>query len=134
MGLRRQAREITLQMLFQNEFGSKVKPREHIARFAEGFDVEDGALDYAETLLSGILDSKAEIDALISSSSSHWKTTRMALVDLNVMRIAAFEMKLLEPPVPPSAAINEAVEIAKKYGSSDSGGFVNGILDQISKA
>jgi N utilization substance protein B len=58
----------------------------------------------------------------------------MALVDVNVMRIAVFEMKFMRPPVAPGIAINEAVDIAKKYGSTDSGGFVNGILDHIAKA
>ena len=133
MGLRRRSREIALQMLFQSEFGPKGKPGEQLARFAAGFDVDAEALEYAERLINGIFDRLPELDALIAGKSAHWKTARMALVDLNVMRIAAFEIRLMEPPVPPSAAINEAVELAKKYGSSDSGSFVNGILDQLAK-
>jgi N utilization substance protein B len=134
MGLRRRSREIALQMLFQNEFAPKGTPAEQLARFAEGFDLEPEALEYAQALIAGIMENRLAIDALIGSHSAHWKTSRMALVDLNVMRIAAFEIQLMQPPVPPSVAINEAVDIAKRYGSSDSGAFVNGILDQVAKS
>ena len=58
----------------------------------------------------------------------------MGIVDLSIMRVAVFEMKLMEPSIPPSVAINEAVELAKKYGSTESGAFVNGILDQVGRA
>ncbi len=133
MGLRRRSRELTLQFLFQNEFGLKAADGNLFARFAEHFSVEPEVLEYASQLATGMTSAAAEVDALIASNSAHWKISRMSLVDLNVMRIAVFEMKFMNPPVPPSVAINEAVEIAKKYGSTDSGGFVNGILDNVAK-
>ena len=134
MGMRRRSREIALQMLFQSEFGPKDNPAEQLARFASGFEVESDALAYAEQLVVGIFTQKGQVDALIARESAHWKTSRMALVDLNVMRIAAFEMRLMDPAVPSNVAINEAVDLAKKYGSSDSGAFVNGILDQLARS
>jgi transcription antitermination protein NusB len=133
MGLRRRSRELTLQFLFQNEFGLKASDGSLFARFAEHFSVEPEVLEYASQLAAGMGSHATEVDALIQSNSAHWKISRMSLVDLNVMRIAVFEMKFMNPPVPPSVAINEAVEVAKKYGSTDSGGFVNGILDNVAK-
>jgi transcription antitermination protein NusB len=133
MGLRRRSRELTLQFLFQNEFGLKAADGNLFARFAEHFSVEPEVLEYASQLAAGMTAYAAEVDALIQSNSAHWKISRMSLVDLNVMRIAVFEMKFMNPQVPPSVAINEAVEVAKKYGSTDSGGFVNGILDNVAK-
>ncbi len=134
MGLRRRSRELVLQYLFQNEFSPKTTPEFGLRHFAENFEVEAEVLDYAVELVRGITEKKAEIDAIIQSHSAHWKLARMALVDINVMRVAVFEMKLMHPSVPANVVINEAVEIAKKYGSTDSGSFVNGILDHIAKA
>jgi N utilization substance protein B len=133
MGLRRRSRELTLQFLFQDEFTSKTTPSDAFRRFVEHFAVDREVMDYAGDLVNGIVARKNEIDAMIQAHSSHWKIPRMALVDVNVMRIAVFEMKFMNPPVPVTVAINEAVEIAKKYGSTDSGAFVNGILDHIAK-
>jgi N utilization substance protein B len=120
-------------MLFQSEFTLKLSPAEMLQRFAEDAVLEEDVLAYADIITNGIFNSKEQLDQEIQAASRSWKLARMALVDLNVMRIAVFEMKFLQPPVPPNAAINEAIDIAKKYGSSDSGGFVNGILDQIAK-
>jgi N utilization substance protein B len=133
LGLRRRSRELALQFLFQNEFGLKTGGGSPFSRFAEHFNVEPEVLEYAAQLSEGISSQIADVDGVIQSNSSHWKLARMALVDLNVMRIAVFEMKYMRPGVPPTVAINEAVEVAKKYGSTDSGGFVNGILDNIAK-
>ncbi len=133
MGPRRRSRELALQMLFQSEFTLKLSPAEMLQRFAEDAVLEEDVLAYADIITNGIFNSKEQLDQEIQAASRSWKLARMALVDLNVMRIAVFEMKFLQPPVPPNAAINEAIDIAKKYGSSDSGGFVNGILDQIAK-
>ena len=133
MGLRRRSRELILQFLFQNEFGMKASDLGAFNRFAEHFSVEPEVLEYANQLAAGIGENGATVDGLIQSHSAHWKISRMSLVDLNVMRIAVFEMKFMRPQVPPTVAINEAVEIAKKYGSTDSGAFVNGILDNVAK-
>lgn len=133
MGIRRRSRELTLQFLFQNEFSLKVDAATAFRGFAHHFNVEPETIEYAGQLAEGIVREKETIDALIQSRSAHWKISRMSLVDVNVMRIAVYEMKHMDPQVPPRVAINEAVDIAKLYGSTDSGAFVNGILDQISK-
>lgn len=143
-GLRRRSREMALQLLFQSEFshGPGVRPEagagrtsaQMLKRFEEDFQIESEVGEYGGTLFLGVEARLTEIDALIQSHSAHWKINRMGLVDLSVMRVAIFEMKFLSPPIPPSVAINEAVEIAKKFGSTDSGSFVNGILDHIAKS
>ena len=129
--MRRHARELALQILFQIEFAPQIEYSNFLELFEENFDQE--ILNYAETLISGVNTHKTEIDNLIQVSSQNWKIGRMAIVDRNLIRISIFEMKFMSPPLKPNIAINEAVSIAKKYGSTDSGSFVNGILDQISK-
>jgi transcription antitermination protein NusB len=137
-GLRRRSREMALQLLFQTEFavgglsGSSVKdmPR----KFVEDFQIEPKVADYGTQLFYGVTAQLSEIDSTIQASSSHWKVSRMGLVDLMVMRIAVYELKFMDSSLSPSIAIDEAVEIAKKYGSTDSGPFVNGILDQVAKS
>jgi N utilization substance protein B len=91
-------------------------------------DVEEFATD----LVKGVRENLEEIDSLISTHSTNWKLTRMAAVDKNILRMAVFELKS-RPDIPTKVAINEAVEIAKKFGSSESGAFVNGILDNIAQ-
>jgi N utilization substance protein B len=89
---------------------------------------------YADTLVSGIQENKAAIDGKIQASSAHWKLERMATIDRNILRIAVYEMKFATERIKENIAIDEAVEIAKKYGTSDSASFVNGLLDQVGKA
>lgn len=137
-GLRRRSRELALQLLFQTEFlPSGFDPsqaRDMFRRFAADFEVDQETSEYGGQLFMGVASRLKEIDDIIQARSAHWKTSRMGLVDLSVMRIAVFEMKFMEPPIPPSVAINEAVEIAKTYGSTESSSFVNGILDQVARA
>jgi N utilization substance protein B len=147
-GLRRRSREMALQLLFQNEFATQadqgksapsgshtvsVSPQDLLRRFVQDFGIEAEVAEYGSRIYLGVADQLKKIDAIIQSRSAHWKTTRMGLVDLSIMRVAVFEMKLMDPAIPPSVAINEAVEIAKRYGSTDSGSFVNGILDQVAR-
>jgi N utilization substance protein B len=99
--------------------------------FEESFDGE--VTSYAEQLISGVQANKEKIDSKLQSSSAHWKVERMATIDRNILRIAVYEMKFAADPIKENIAINEAVEIAKKYGTSDSASFVNGLLDQVSK-
>lgn len=80
--------------------------------------------------MEGVLVQKARIDALMNQCSKNWKISRMPAVDRNIMRIAAFEMLEMED-IPASVSINEAVDIGKKYGTRDSGAFINGVLDRI---
>ena len=86
--------------------------------------------DFAEELVQGVKGHQEEIDAMLGRYSTNWKVSRMALVDRNILRMACFELLHL-PDVPPKVTLNEAVEIAKRYGSTDSSAFINGILDRI---
>ena len=85
---------------------------------------------YLGELVAGVAAHQEELDALIGRYSEHWRLERMAVVDRNLLRLAVYELLYL-PEIPPKVVINEAVELAKRYGSEDSGGFVNGILDQV---
>lgn len=129
--MRRQAREIALQILFQTEFTSQIPLSQFVELYGEKFEQE--AVKYAELLVNGVKSNLEKIDAMISSNSAHWSLNRIALVDKNILRIAIFEMKFSSEQIKPGIAINEAVDIAKKYGSTDSASFVNGLLDNISK-
>jgi transcription antitermination protein NusB len=129
--MKRQAREIALQILFQTEFTTRISTSDFLALFEETVPKE--SVDYADMLIHGIKDHQAAIDSLIQSTSSHWSLQRMSLVDRNILRICVFEMKFSKEIIKPSIAINEAVDIAKKYGATESGAFVNGILDSIGK-
>lgn len=128
---KRRARELALQILFQTEFTAQVPYQDFLGLFED--KVAADVLDYADELIRGVKAKSGEIDALIQSVSRSWKVERMALVDRNLLRIAVFEMKHLMPPLKPSIAINEAVELAKQFGSTESSAFVNGLLDQIRK-
>lgn len=130
---RRLSRELALQVLFQLEFAPQHDLVMALDNFRAAFTAEEGVWQYALTLLQGIQKSRADIDSVIQANMAHWKIDRLSLVDLNILRIATFELKYNAGEVPPNAAINEAIEMAKKYSTSDSGKFVNGVLDQIRK-
>ncbi len=133
MGQRRQSRELALQVLFQTEFAPSLSFQDGLRTFRNNFDAPAEVWLYAETLLEGIQENRAKIDAMIQGSSAHWTLKRMALVDLNIMRIACFETKFSSEKVPAAVAIDEAIEISRKYGTTDSAAFVNGVLDQLNK-
>ena len=136
MGLRRKSREITLQFLFAHDFQERsCKPdvlQAELDEFCDCFDAGRKALPYARQLIVGICEHLEEIDSLITSHSHNWRVERMSLVDRNILRIAAFEMQHVED-APATVAINEALEIAKRYAEPDSVGFINGILDAMQK-
>lgn len=134
MGQRRQSRELALQVLFQQEFDPQLDFRDGLEIFKKSFDAPPETWSYALQLLGGVTAKRKEIDSLIQTQSAHWSLVRMSLVDLNIMRVAVFELRFSEPIVPPAVAINEAIEISKKYSTTDSAAFVNGILDQIVRA
>ncbi len=129
MGERHRARELTLKMLFQNEY----VPSE--VRTPEDADNSQTWVqpirEYALKIYKGVLQNKTALDEIIASSSAHWKINRMALVDLNILRVGAYELLYCHDEIPAAVAIDEAVELAKVFGSQDSASFVNGILDQI---
>ncbi|MNJ98422.1 hypothetical protein D3C87_161880 [compost metagenome] len=129
---RRQARELALQILFQTEFAPQISYQALLDVFEQGVDPE--VINYTDLLVTGVNGNKAAIDSKIQASSAHWKVERMATIDRNILRIAVYEMKFAQETIKENIAINEAVEIAKKFGTTDSGSFVNGLLDQVSKA
>jgi N utilization substance protein B len=128
---RRQARELALQILFQTEFAPQISSRTFLEVFEQS--LEGDVISYADLLVNGVQENKAAIDSKIQSSSAHWKVDRMATIDRNILRIAVYEMKFAADPIKENIAINEAVEIAKKFGTTESASFVNGLLDQASK-
>jgi N utilization substance protein B len=132
-GTRRLSRELALQVLFQQEFSPKQSVEQGLETFRQSFLATPEVWSYALELLQGVHAHRGEIDKRIQKCSTHWKLPRMALVDLNIMRIATFELKHSAEAVPPAVIINEAIEISKIYGTIDSAAFVNGILDQIMK-
>lgn len=135
MGTRRQARECALQILYQLDgFETWEGPRvdEAIARFFDHFEAPEKARALAVELVKGVAAHKQAIDELVRRHSPRWKLERMALVDRNVLRIGAYEL-LHKKDVPTSVAIDEAVEIAKRFGTDTSAAFVNGVLDSAAK-
>jgi transcription antitermination protein NusB len=130
---RRLSRELALQVLFQQEFAPKQTVEAGLQNFRGSFSATDEVWDYALELLRGVESNAKAIDEVIQKNSAHWSLKRMALVDLNIMRLATFELKFSDEKVPPAVCIDEAIEISKKYGTVDSSAFVNGILDQIMK-
>ncbi len=130
---RRLSRELALQALFQSEFSPSQSVDEGLEVLRPAFDASDEVWDYTKELVHGVMKHRAEIDKLIQKHSDHWKVQRMSLVDLNVMRIAVFEVLMSQERLAPAIAIDEAVEVSRRFGSVDSPAFVNGVLDQIVK-
>jgi len=138
MSLRRRSREAVLQFLFQDDFkgfeaGSEQGLEQRFADFCSLYEIQKKARPYAATLLQGVYDKRQEVDAVISKHASNWRLERIDVTDRNILRIAVYEM-IHQQDVPPEVAINEAVEIAKRFCADDSPAFVNGILDAVKKA
>lgn len=131
---RRQAREAALQALFQLDLNPMTDSGAALeAVFHEIGHIAKKDCAYAYDLVNGTRENLVEIDGLISATSKDWKINRMAGVDKNITRIAIFEMRFSPGQIVPNIAINEAVELAKKFGSDDSARFVNGILGAMIK-
>ncbi len=140
---RRQAREAALQALFQLDFNKPEGEEQREAYETLAVDTalaeaETGSLtakdsEYVQTVVHGTRRFLPEVDTLLAQQSRGWKPERMAAVDRNVARLAIFEMCFAEERLDAGIVINEAVELAKKYGTDDSGRFVNGILDALAK-
>jgi N utilization substance protein B len=127
--MRRKSREYALQILYALDLNPDTTP-EFLKIFWDMNPAKPEIKDYATHLVNGTLKNQNKIDQLISAHSSHWKIDRMAATDRNILRIGTYEL-LEEPTVPPKAVINEAIEIAKKFGTNDSSTFINGVLDSI---
>jgi N utilization substance protein B len=129
LGVRRRAREIALQVLYQREF-NRVETEQALTLFWDNFEVLKGSMDFSERIIRGVEEHREDLDHIIEKYSSHWKIDRMAHVDRNILRIAVYEL-LYCNDIPPKVAINEAIDIGKKFGSEDSGAFINGVLDRV---
>jgi N utilization substance protein B len=131
MSRRSRAREIVLQVLFEDDLNSdrKTIQADDFMRGRLNQDLE--LLDFARHLLAGVRKNRTELDELLKKTADNWSLERMAVVDRNILRIGAFEM--LHADTPDRVAINEAVELAKRFGAKQSPHFVNGILDRFVK-
>jgi N utilization substance protein B len=146
MGPRRRARECALQVLFSLDMNEGVTPAQALAHFWKDFAHESRAAGaheddaeavrevtgFAELLVRGTAENLAEIDAIVQRASRNWRIDRMARVDRNVLRLATYELAYV-PEVPAKVVINEAIEVAKRFGAGESPAFVNGILDRIAQ-
>lgn len=131
MGKRRKARESTLQILFQLDFNHYL-PERAIKQYWENRKASEEVKEYSNWLVNGIISHQEKIDNIIQSVSEHWRLSRMAVIDRNILRMAVFEL-LFEEDIAAAIVINEAIEIAKKYSNVEAAAFVNGILDAIRK-
>ena len=130
MTRRSRGREVALQVLYQVEQNCGVPPEE-VRSFIQRRLLDDRKLcEFTEILISGVKEHQAQIDSIISSVAENWRLDRMAAIDRNILRLGAFEM-LFCPDVPAKVAINEALELAKRYSTAQSSRFVNGILDRV---
>jgi transcription antitermination protein NusB len=132
MGVRRKARELALQMLYENDV-SGTAPAEMFGRSEELRKAPQGLRDFTERLVSGTLENREKLDEIISRQADHWRLVRMPVVDRNILRLALFEL-LHEPTTPRPVIIDEALEIAKRFSTPRSSQFINGILDGVLKA
>lgn len=131
MGTRRKARELALQFLFEQDFQETPATgvEDRFQFFLDNFEANDKATDYARELVLGVTAHREAIDALIASGSRNWRVERMPGVDRNLLRIAVYEFRHAD--VPFKVAINEALEIAKRFSTDESASFINGILDML---
>ena len=130
---RRELREHIFRMLFRVEFNNADEMKEQEELYFDDLEEATGKdQDYILNKYRAIDEKKADIDALINTVTEGWKTSRMSIVDLTILRLATYEIKWDED-VPESVAINEAVELAKKYSSDDGPSFVNGVLAKVVK-
>lgn len=128
--IRRQARETVIQVLFQLDLNGEADPDSVLNRWAAEFALPGPSLGFARELLLGTLAHKEAIDALLARLSAGWPLERMANVDRNILRLAAFEI-LKRPDIPGRVSLNEAIELAKRFSGEESAKFVNGILDKL---
>jgi len=129
MGTRRKSRELALNALYQGEL-TATSPVENFPLLCDNFEVNKRAVPYGRELVAGIAERWEEINARIAESAVNWRLSRMSVLDRNIIRLAAYEM-LFRDDVPPRVAIDEAIELAKRYCADDSPSFINGILDAI---
>lgn len=127
---RSRAREVAFQLLYQDDLNPNGTPADRIEAFVRGrLDEDDALIQFARMLVEGVRSHREELDERLGRIADNWKLERMAATDRNVLRMGAYEILHMDTPGP--VAINEAVELAKRYGSAQSAMFVNGILDRL---
>jgi len=132
MGSRTKSRELAVQMLYQWEVGKH--PAAYVLQtFLAGRRLEPDVAAFAQALFEGTVEEVAALDPLIGEHSKHWRVERMAAIDRNILRMALYEI-IHYPETPPAVAINEALEIARRFSGEESVEFVNGVLDAIRKS
>jgi transcription antitermination factor NusB len=132
MGRRRKARELALQLLYQLDVQGESSAEPHLDEFWTRHPVDREVRDFADALVRGTKQHEGKIDEMISQYAENWELERMAVVDRNILRQGIFEL-LWMGEVPPKVAINEALEVSKKFSTQESSRFINGILDRIHK-
>jgi transcription antitermination protein NusB len=128
MGSRHQSRERTLQILFQYDIHAD--PGMSLEEFWKQYEASEDVKAFAERLVSGVLEHKKELDALIGKYATNWKVSRMQIVDRNILRLGVYELLWMDE-VPARVTVNEAIELAKDFGDEEAAKFVNGILDKV---
>jgi N utilization substance protein B len=128
MAGRSRAREVALQALFQEDLNPR-DSRDQVMPLLENRLKEADLREFAVSLVLGVLRNREELDALIASKADNWSVGRMAATDRNILRLGTYEIRYTDTP--PRVAIDEAVELAKRFGSASSSQFVNGILDKL---
>jgi N utilization substance protein B len=119
-------------MLFQIDV-TAATPEEVFPQFWAAQDTGDDVRSFAESLVLGVTSRRRSLDAVMAASSDHWRVERMAVVDRNVLRMAVFEL-LCHRDTPPAVVLDEAIEVAKRFGGDESGAFVNGVLDAVRRS
>ncbi len=134
---RRRSRDIALQVLYAMDLDPEegsfapARAQEHFERVAANFELPKGARKFGEELVQGVSTHILELDASIERNATNWRVERMTVIDRNLLRLAAFELLHTDTPVP--IVIDEAVEMAQRFGTDPSPGFVNGILDSLAR-
>jgi N utilization substance protein B len=130
MTRRRKAREVALQFLYQLDLQGESDPAPHAAEFWARHPLDEDTRQFADSMVRGVKAAQAKVDDIIARYTEHWDLDRMAVVDRNILRLAVYELGW-RTETPPKVVINEAIEIAKKFGTRESGRFINGILDRV---
>ena len=133
MRQRTKARECALKILYAVDITNE-EPKKCIDTFWKNHEKVSSEVEaFADSLVLGVCNNRAEVDKLILSHTTNWELKRLAVIDRNILRFATYELLFMEE-IPPKVSINEAIDIAKRYGDKDSGKFVNGVLDKINKS
>jgi transcription antitermination protein NusB len=128
---RRKSRELALQVLYHWDVTGQDAAKT-LSQLQEHFSPGPGKDEFAERIVLGVLNHREEIDRLIEKVSENWRLDRMTVIDRNLLRLAIFELRYCDD-IPPKVALNEAIDLGKRFGSEESGSFINGVLDRIQK-